>query len=145
MKYSQNFKERCFIYLEKLAKFNPKWHLLFIFFLNNIAMVRIKQSIARKCLKLKREMVIFVLIMGILFGRIDNSMVLSDILSRNWGGALGAIAPLTRKSLPFLKEHTNENILFAMKVSFFILFTKITHNESMKDNDCSIVETFLVN
>ena len=31
---------------------------------------------------------------------------------RNWWGAMGTIAPPSRRSLPFLKEHENENIIF---------------------------------
>lgn len=66
-----------------------------------------------------------------------------------------AITPPSRKSLPFLKEHKDENILFVLSHLNFcptiekcyylpILLkisteaVKITHNESFKDNGCSI-------
>ena len=77
---------------------------------------------------------------------------------RNWGstlGALGAIALSSGKSLSFLKEHKNWIILFdllhlnfcpaigkcyslSISLEMSITAAKITHNESFKDNDCSI-------
>ena len=55
---------------------------------------------------------------------------------RNWGGALGAIAPPSRKNLLFLKEDKNKNILFLPHFNFLpckrkillrVHFTKSVH------------------
>ena len=81
--------------------------------------------------------------------------ILHPTLWRNRGGALGAIVPPSRKSLPLLKKHKIENIPFVMSYLNFcpdiekchylpillkisIGVARITHKESFKDNDCLI-------
>ena len=68
----------------------------------------------------------------------------------NWGGTLGAIAPPSKEKLFFLKEHKNEIFhYFCLVLTFGLLqknvttcpfwrVAKIIHNESFKDNICSI-------
>ena len=72
---------------------------------------------------------------------------------RSWWGAFGAVAPPSRKRFPTLKKHKNE--LFCFFVLTFVRLkknvttwsfcwkisigaAKTTHNESFKNNDCSI-------
>ena len=84
-----------------------------------------------------------------------NIFMINEKQWRYWGGALGSIAPPSRESLPFLKEYKNESLLFVLShlnfcptvekcyylpilLKISIEAVKITHNESFKDNGCSI-------
>ena len=70
---------------------------------------------------------------------------------RNWRGALGFIAPPLREKLHFLKQYKNEIINLVLPHSnFWPVIVNVTncsfrripqaiHNESFKDNNCSIV------